>query len=232
MIYQETRRLVRPGAMLFLSFFIAACGGGGGGDDPAITGVQPGVVAAVTTTPVVAPVTERPIQDVALNFVSVVSPVVEAVTLVSVDETSCGLNGAQGIRGELLQAVNAVRAAGAVCGSNVYRATHDLNWNNMLQKSATGHSRDMAHSQVFSHVSSNGDTLLQRVQATGYDLRAAGENIAAGQGSVKEVIASWLNSPGHCKNMLEPSYQDIGVACIRNEGSPYGFYWTMNLGRR
>ena len=84
---------------------------------------------------------------------------------------------------------------------------------------------------MFSHVSSNGDTLLQRIQGTGYDLRAAGENIAAGQRSVKEVIASWLNSPGHCKNMLEPSYRDIGVACIRNEGAPYDFYCTMNLGR-
>ena len=228
MSYQKTRRLVRPGSMFCLCLFMAACGGGGG---PATTDVQPAVVAAVTTTPVAALVTERLTQDVVLAPVSVVTPEVDGATPASVDETSCGLNGAQGIRGELLQAINAVRAAGAVCGSNVYRATHDLNWNNMLQKSAASHSRDMANNQIFSHVSSNGDTLLQRIQGTGYDLRAAGENIAAGQRSVKEVIASWLNSPGHCKNMLEPSYRDIGVACIRNEGAPYDFYWTMNLGR-
>ena len=223
---------MRHSVMACLCFSMAACGGGGGGNEPAIIGVQPAVVAAITTTPVVAVVTERPTQDVALDLVNVIAPVVEVATLVSLDETSCGLNGAKGIRGELLQAVNAVRAAGAVCGSKIYRATHDLNWNNMLQKSATAHSRDMADNKMFSHVSSNGDTLLQRVQTTGYDLRAAGENIAAGQGSVKEVIASWLNSPGHCKNMLEPSYQDIGVACIRNDSAPYGFYWTMNLGGR
>lgn len=228
MICQETRRLVRPGVMFCLCFSMAACGGG---DGPVIPGAQLPVVAAVATTPVAAPVTVRPAQDIVLDSVGVESPVVEALTPASVAETSCGLNGAQGIQGELLQAVNAVRAAGAVCGSSVYRATHDLNWNNMLQKSAAGHSRDMAQNQMFSHISSNGGTLLQRIQASGYSLSAAGENIAAGQGSVKEVIASWLNSPGHCKNMLEPSYQDIGVACIRNDGAPYGLYWTMNLGR-
>ena len=101
----------------------------------------------------------------------------------------------------------------------------------MLQQSAANHSRDMAQNHMFSHVSTDGGSLLQRLQATGYSLSAAGENIAAGQSSVQEVIASWLNSPGHCKNMMEPSYQDIGVACIRNDGAPYGLYWTMNLAR-
>ena len=68
-------------------------------------------------------------------------------------------------------------------------------------------------------------------EAQNLSLSAAGENIAAGQGSVQDVIVSWLNSPGHCKNMMEPSYQDIGVACISNDGAPYGMYWTMNLAR-
>jgi uncharacterized protein YkwD len=227
MTYQETRRLARPGVMLCLCFSMAACGGGG--HAPAIPDAQP---AAVAATPVVAAeVTLRPTQETAQEAVSVVLPEVEVVAPALLVEASCGLNGAQGIQAELLQAVNAVRATGAVCGTRIYRATHDLNWNNMLQQSAADHSRDMAQNHMFSHTSSDGSTLWQRIQTVGYSASAAGENIAAGQSTVQEVIASWLNSPGHCTNMLESSYQDIGVACIRNDGAPYGFYWTMNLGR-
>lgn len=229
MICQKPRRVTRPCVMFCLCLSVAACGGGS--DEPALTGAQPTVVAAVATTPSATLVTVRPAEAIGLDSASVVSSLVEVVTPATVDETSCGLNGAQGIRAELLQAVNAVRAAGAVCGSSVYRATHDLNWNDMLQKSASGHSRDMAQNHTFSHVGSGGSTLLHRIQTTGYRLSAAGENIAAGQSSVHEVMASWLRSPGHCKNIMEPMYQDIGVACTRNDGAPYGLYWTMNLGR-
>lgn len=147
-------------------------------------------------------------------------------------QTSCGLDGAQGIQAEVLQAVNAVRAAGAVCGGDVYPATHALKWNKLLHQSAASHSRDMAQKQVLSHTSSNGGTLLHRLQDAGYNFSAAGENIAAGQGSVKEVIGSWLKSPGHCKNMLATSYQEVGVACVRSNGARHDPYWTMNLGRR
>ena len=147
-------------------------------------------------------------------------------------QMSCGLNGSQGIQAEVLQAVNAVRAAGAVCGSGVYPATHALKWNHLLHQSAASHSRDMAQNHVLSHTSSHGGTLRQRLQAAGYNFSAAGENIAVGQGSVEEVIGSWLKSPGHCKNMLAPSYQEVGVACVRSNSARHDPYWTMNLGRR
>ena len=233
MTNQKIGRLARPGATLCLCFSMTACGGGGGAEGPVSPDAPPVVAAANPAASVVAvPVTLRPAQvPVQESVPVVVSPQAEVAAPAVVDETSCGLNGAHGIQVELLLAVNAVRAAGAVCGTNVYRATQGLNWNNMLQQSAANHSRDMAQNHMFSHVSTDGGSLLQRLQATGYSLSAAGENIAAGQSSVQEVIASWLNSPGHCKNMMEPSYQDIGVACIRNDGAPYGFYWTMNLAR-
>lgn len=233
MTFQKIGRLARPGAMLCLCFAMTACGGGGVAEEPVTPDVQPAVVAAIPAAPAAtAQVSLRPAQDLVQESVPVVvSPEAEVATPALVAETSCGLNGVQGIQAELLLTINAVRAAGAVCGTSVYRATQGLNWNKMLQQSAAEHSRDMAQNHMFSHVSTDGGTLLQRIQATGYSLSAAGENIAAGQGSVQAVIASWLNSPGHCKNMMEPSYQDIGVACIRSDGSPYGVYWTMNLAR-
>lgn len=127
--------------------------------------------------------------------------------------------------------VNALRAAGAVCGSTIYRATGPLNWNSALLRAASGHSTDMATHNFFSHVGSNGSTLTTRITAAGYSFSAAGENIAAGQPTVEAVMRSWINSPGHCQNMMNPVYQDIAVACKRNDASTYGLYWTMDLGR-
>lgn len=56
---------------------------------------------------------------------------------------------------------------------------------------------------------------------------AAAENIAAGQ-QVDEVVNSWINSPGHRKNLLgDYNYIGIGYAT----GGEYGRYYTQNFGK-
>ncbi len=133
---------------------------------------------------------------------------------------------------ELLHRVNALRTAGAVCGSTIYRATGPVNWNSLLLRAASSHSKDMASNNFFSHVGTGGSTLTSRIAATGYGFSAAAENIAAGQSTAEEVMRSWINSPGHCQNLMNPIYQDVAVACKRNDASTYGLYWTMVLGRQ
>ena len=147
-------------------------------------------------------------------------------------DASCGLNGAAGIQAELMQRINALRAAGAVCGSTTFAATQPLIWNSMLMASSTGHSTDMANKNYFSHTSLDGRTVDKRITAAGYRVTAAGENIAAGQTTVQAVITGWTNSAGHCRNMMNPTCRDVGVACVRNDASAYRRYWTMNLGRK
>ncbi len=73
--------------------------------------------------------------------------------------------------------------------------------------------------------------MAQRVMATGYSYTALGENIAAGQTSVQAVMTAWINSPGHCQNLMNPSFRDVAVACVRNNSSTYSLYWTMDLAR-
>lgn len=59
-----------------------------------------------------------------------------------------------------------------------------------------------------------------------------GENIAAGYDTVSAVMDGWLASPGHCANLMNPNFTQIGVACIRGStGNAYGTYWTMDLAR-
>jgi uncharacterized protein YkwD len=50
------------------------------------------------------------------------------------------------------------------------------------------------------------------------------ENIARGQDTADEVVADWLASPGHRRNILDCSYATIGVAHV-------GEYWSQNFGR-
>ncbi|MDP3655044.1 MAG: CAP domain-containing protein [Rhodoferax sp.] len=72
---------------------------------------------------------------------------------------------------------------------------------------------------------------LSALFTTGYAYCAVGENIAAGQTSVQSVMSTWINSPGHCQNLMNPTYRDMGVACVRNDAASYRLYWTMDLGR-
>lgn len=145
---------------------------------------------------------------------------------------SCQSSGASDFQAEVLLRVNALRAVGAVCGTTIYPAAPALNWNNLLQHAAAGHSSEMAQNNHFSHDSLNGKTFAQRLADAGYNYSAAaGENIAAGDSTVEQVVNHWLNSPGHCVNMMSRTYRDIGVACASNNNTSYGNYWTMDLGR-
>ena len=54
--------------------------------------------------------------------------------------------------------------------------------------------------------------------------------VTLGPSSVTAVVDAWMNSPGHCRNIMSPLYRDIGVACASNANSTYRRYWTMELG--
>ena len=132
---------------------------------------------------------------------------------------------------EVLHRVNALRAAGAVCGATAYGAAGPLRWNVQLQQAAQSHSSDMARNNYFSHGSPSWGTMAQRVQASGYGYTRLGENIAAGQATALTTLDGWIRSPGHCQNLMNPAFQDVALACVRNDQSRFRYYWTMNLGR-
>lgn len=133
---------------------------------------------------------------------------------------------------ELLALANAYRAAGANCGSEGnFPAATALAWNAALTQASLVHSDDMVSGNFFSHTGSDGSSAGQRATAAGYLWQAWGENIAAGQGTVAEVMAGWMASPGHCANLMHAGFRDIGVACVSGgAGNSYRSYWTMTLG--
>ncbi len=129
--------------------------------------------------------------------------------------------------------INQWRASGATCGSRgAFGPAAALAWNNLLTQAADAHSRDMAENNFFSHTGSGGSTLASRVNATGYAWRSLGENIAAGQTGINQVVDGWIASEGHCANLLNPAFAEVGLACVNGStSSAYPTYWTMDLGQ-
>lgn len=62
-----------------------------------------------------------------------------------------------------------------------------------------------------SHTGSDVSSLTVRIERQGYRWRAGGENVARGHGSAEALMAAWLASPGHCANLLSPSFGELGV---------------------
>lgn len=127
--------------------------------------------------------------------------------------------------------INALRAAGASCGSRgAFAPALPLRWNALLTKAAAAHTADMAANDYFSHTSADGRTVADRVDATGYVWSSLGENIAAGYATVDSVIDGWIHSDGHCANLMNPAFDEVGLACVAGAaGSRYGRYWTQDL---
>ena len=117
--------------------------------------------------------------------------------------------------------------------TNQERAKHGLkpltfNWE--LSRVARDKSEDMIAKNYFSHTSPTYGSPFDMMKAYGVSYRTAGENIASGQKSAQAVVTAWMNSEGHRKNILNPSFTEIGVGyATKSNGTPY---WTqMFIGR-
>lgn len=78
--------------------------------------------------------------------------------------------------------------------------------------------------EYFSHTRPNGESATQMISRPDYKV---GENIAAGQVSAYDVVESWMNSPGHRANILDPKYTELGVGYAAAQGDQYGHYWVQ-----
>jgi uncharacterized protein YkwD len=133
------------------------------------------------------------------------------------------------IRKKVVNLVNRARSDRRLCGSRSCPSVRGVRWNSRLADAALKHSGDMARHDFFSHKGSNNSNVAKRVDSTGYTWRSVGENIYAGKQTTDEVVAGWLTSAGHCRNIMSSQFTEIGAACISNPDSKYGTYWTLVL---
>ena len=96
-----------------------------------------------------------------------------------------------------------------------------------LTRAAQKHADDMAKTGYFSHQSSDGRTLRDRVAAEGFAVCWVAENIAKGQVSPKEVIDDWMMSSGHRTNIVWPNATHFGVGHAKD-----GNYWVLIMAQK
>ncbi len=136
----------------------------------------------------------------------------------------------QAVGHRILDLINQARAKPRYCGSQAFNAAPPLRWNDSLAESSLRHSEDMARNNYFDHRSRDGSHSWDRVERAGYRYSTTGENIAAGYKNADEAVAGWIKSPGHCANLMNPEFIDMGAALAVNRRSKMGLYWTQEFG--
>lgn len=91
-----------------------------------------------------------------------------------------------------------------------------------LSRVARIKSQDMKDNGYFSHTSPVYGSPFQMINNFGISYKSAGENIAKGQKTPEAVVNAWMNSPGHRANILNSSYNTIGVGYVES-----GKHWTQ-----
>ena len=128
-----------------------------------------------------------------------------------------------------LQLVNEVRARGARCGDHSFGPAPPVKLSGTLAGVAFGHAADMATHNYFEHEDLKGHSPADRVRAVGYQEKLVGENIAYGPKSADEVVQGWLDSPGHCENIMDPRFAEMGIAYAPGHASKRGLFWVQLL---
>jgi uncharacterized protein YkwD len=106
-----------------------------------------------------------------------------------------------------------------------------LTHSGLLSSVARAHSQDMLDRDFVDHVNPDGLDPFDRIERAGYRFSSAAENIAAGnhQTDAADAFDSWMNSPGHRENMLNPEFSEIGIGYV--QGGKMEYYWTTLFAR-
>lgn len=126
-------------------------------------------------------------------------------------------------KNEMLKQVNLLRSSGCTCGETDKPKVDTLVWNNKLEEAAIAQAVYMDKIQKLTHDGPNNNQPMDRVKSAGYKPRAVGENVAWNYKDVYTVVLGWEASEGHCNNMMNPEFTEMGAAKV-------GEYWVQVFG--
>ncbi len=138
---------------------------------------------------------------------------------------------AQPISARVLTLVNEARSKPRKCGKTSFEAAPALTLSATLTHAAAAHAKDMATHDFLEHEGSDGSTPGQRAAQAGYPWRHIAENIATGATTADAVVGGWLESPGHCANLMSAQFTQMGIAYASEPGNRAGIYWSQVFGR-
>jgi uncharacterized protein YkwD len=139
---------------------------------------------------------------------------------------TAGLRDRARVAAEMLDRVNSVRRQ---------EGLPPFLFNPLLDRVAQEHAEDMLARSYFGHRTPEGLDPSGRALAAGY-ASGIGENIVEQRFSAGAALEAWLSSPGHRRNILDPSCREMGLGLAIGEGydaAPGGYriIWVQNLGR-
>jgi uncharacterized protein YkwD len=137
------------------------------------------------------------------------------------------LKNARDVANRVLELANQARSRPRRCGGEQFAAAPPLKLAPALTEAARKHSRDMAQRSTLSHEGADGSTPAMRVTRERYTWRTVGENVASGPTTAEEVMQGWLDSPGHCENVMSPRFTEMGIAYTVDAKSESGVYWSQ-----
>jgi uncharacterized protein YkwD len=93
-----------------------------------------------------------------------------------------------------------------------------------LSAAALQHSREMLADGYFAHNSANGTPFWQRIRSFYPEPRkgywSVAENLywTPGRATAAGGLKSWMTSPAHRQNILDPKWREVGIATVGNPG--------------
>jgi len=123
-------------------------------------------------------------------------------------------------RSKMLRLVNEARRSGRYCGEEKFGPAPALKWSTKLELAAKEHTLDMYERNLLTHTGSDGKQVDSRIMSQKYIWTSCGENVAYGALYEDEVMKEWLASPGHCVNIMNPNFREMGAWQT-------GLYWTQ-----
>lgn len=105
----------------------------------------------------------------------------------------------------------------------------------LLEQSASLKLADMQNRKYWTHLDPQGRSSWYLFEQVGYRYERAGENLSFGHNSAWQVFTAWQESPEHNKELLDPTYEQMGVAidCTHyTEGGKSSCAVVLHLGRQ
>jgi uncharacterized protein YkwD len=137
----------------------------------------------------------------------------------------------------LLASDNEITAENVTALMNAYRAEAGigpLRLDGRLTRASDSRMVEMIEGEWWGHESPEGSSPFVWMTAADYDYVAAAENLAAGFDTARLLVQSWMESPGHRANILNPAYVDCGISVIegRTDRRAQGKSIVVLFGRR
>ena len=133
------------------------------------------------------------------------------------------------IKGTVAASGYTIQAQEVVALTNAYRQQNGV-YNNLTLDPVLTRAADIRAKEIvenFDHTRPNGTSCFTVLDEVDYAWLMVGENIAAGYPTSESVMTGWMNSEGHRNNILNSSFNRIGVGYYANPEKPYRYYWVQ-----